>query len=394
MTHAASATAASLGPSSPSATPRLHRQRRPGIAFTVVEFPRYRELHLSVLARNGDSIRGLMERLADVLSEHQAAVVWQLVFGPVAARAASLDVMRQSLGEVNWPITWVQGDGCTGGPIAGMQIHAIGGAPVQSLTRNGRIIGRMFDDGKAKHCLLGDLGPDRTNATAPDQARETFDHLEAALGLAGMTMKDLRRTWLFLDDILAWYDPFNAVRNAFFARNEIRVGTFPASTGVGGRNPHGAAVTLSARAVSPHNSATRVEMVASPMQCPAITYGSAFSRAVEIVSSHHSHLLVSGTASIEPGGRTAHVGDLGRQIELTMQVTGAILQSHGRTFADVSRATAYFKSAADFPQFAAWCRRHDLEEWPVVATACDICRPELLFEIEVDAIGLAVGGSP
>ena len=393
MTHSTPATAASRGPHSPTASPRLPWQRRPGIAFVALEHPPLRELHLTLQAKSGDSIGELMERLANVLEEHQAAVVRQFVFGPITAYAGIMAAMRRCFGEVNWPVTWAEGDSCTGAPIAGMQIHAIGGVPVQTLTCEGRIIGRTFDDGEAKHCLLGDIGPVRTRAAAPDQARETFDHLEAALGLAGMIVKDVRRTWLFLDDILSWYGPFNAVRNAFFARNELRAGAFPASTGVGGRNPRGTAVTLSAWAVSPHNRATRVEMVTSPMQCPAIAYGSAFSRAVDIVSSHYSHLLVSGTASIEPDGRTAHVGDIRRQIELTMQVVGAILQSHGRNFADVTRATAYFKSASDFPQFSSWCNQHGLGEMPVVAAGCDICRPELLFEIEVDAIALATGGS-
>jgi enamine deaminase RidA (YjgF/YER057c/UK114 family) len=361
--------------------------------FVVFERPPIRELHLSLQPKRGDSIGELMECLADVLKKNQVTVVRQFVFGQIIAHAETMKAMRQCFGDVNWPVAWVEGSSCTGDPIAGMQIHAIGGVPIQTLTWEGRIIGRTFDDGEAKHCLLGDLGPLRVTASAPDQARETFENLEAALGLAGMTMKDVRRTWLFLDDILSWYGPFNETRNAFFARNEIRAGVFPASTGVGGRNPRGAAVALSASAVSPHNRATRFRVLGSPMQCPAIAYGSAFSRAVEIVSSHHSHLLVSGTASIEPGGRTAHVGDLRRQIELTMQVVVAILQSHGRTFADVTRAVAYFKSASDFPQFTAWCNQHGLGELPVVAACCDICRPELLFEIEVDAVGFAAGSS-
>jgi enamine deaminase RidA (YjgF/YER057c/UK114 family) len=356
------------------------------MAIAVLERPRLRELHLTLQVKEGDSIDELTERLANVLKENQAAVVRQFVFGPVAAHAGAMDAMRRCFGEVNWPVTWVEGGACAGGPIAGIQIHAVGGVPIQTLTWQGRPIGRTFDDGEARHCLLGDLGPFRTTATAPDQARETFDILETALGLAGMNVKDVRRTWLFLDDILSWYGPFNAVRNAFFARSGLQAGPFPASTGVGGRNLRGAALTLNAWAVSPYRHATRIQAVSSPMQCPAIAYGSAFSRAVEIVSSHHSHLLISGTASVEPDGRTAHVGDVGRQIELTMRVVGAILQSHGKSFADVTRATAYFKSTADFPPFAAWCARYDLGELPVLSACCDICRPEFLFEIEVDAV--------
>jgi hypothetical protein len=56
------------------------------------------------------------------------------------------------------------------------------------------------------------------------------------------------------------------------------------------------------------------------------------------------------------------------------------------SFAEVSRATAYFKSAADAPVFDQWLKRHDLSAMPVVRTCCDICRDDLLFEIELDAI--------
>jgi enamine deaminase RidA (YjgF/YER057c/UK114 family) len=100
----------------------------------------------------------------------------------------------------------------------------------------------------------------------------------------------------------------------------------------------------------------------------------------------YRQILVSGTASIEPGGRTAHVSDVRAQIELSMQVVEAILASRGMAFADVSRATAYFKSPADTPVFDAWLARHELSAMPMVRTGCDICRDDLLFEIELDAI--------
>src|SRR6185436_16831702 len=108
-------------------------------------------------------------------------------------------------------------------------------------------------------------------------------------------------------------------------------------------------------------------------------YGKAFSRAVEIGSRHHRHLLISGTASISSDGHTAHVGDARKQIDLTMEVVRAILESRGQTFADVTRAVAYFKSPAYFPLFAEWCARNQ-QEVPAVSACCDICRDDLLFE--------------
>jgi enamine deaminase RidA (YjgF/YER057c/UK114 family) len=378
--------AANSGSLSTNARAQLRWERHPGLTLAILDRPPIRELELTLNLKTGDSIGDLIGRLAEVLKRHQAAVVRQFVFGPVAAYAGTREAMRRLLGEINWPVTWVEGTSCGGGPIAGVQVHAVAGARIQTLTHDGRMVGRVFDDGEAKHCLLGDVGPAHAGTSAPEQARETFENLEVALGLAGMTMKDVARTWLFLDDILSWYAPFNAVRNACFARAELRPGSFPASTGVGGRNPRGTALVTAAWAVRPHHGSVPVQVVPSPKQCPAPVYGSAFSRAVEIASPGCRHLLVSGTASIGPEGQTAHGGDPGRQIERTMEVVSAILQSRGQTFDDVTRATAYFKSAADFPLFTAWGLSHGQGRMPVVAAGCDICRDDLLFEIELDAV--------
>jgi enamine deaminase RidA (YjgF/YER057c/UK114 family) len=74
------------------------------------------------------------------------------------------------------------------------------------------------------------------------------------------------------------------------------------------------------------------------------------------------------------------------QIALTMDVVEAILVAQGMSFADIARATAYYRHAADAPRFAGWLARHGLSHLPVVHAACDICRDDLLFELEVDAV--------
>jgi enamine deaminase RidA (YjgF/YER057c/UK114 family) len=386
MTQSVPSDAASSGLLPANAPPQIRRQRSAGMSLAMIDRPHFRELHLTLVPGNAEPVGALIERLAQLLKHHKAAVVRHLVFGAVTAHAETLRTMRRMLDVVDWPVTWVEGASCSGAPIAGMQIHAIVGAPVQSLVHNGRLVGRVFDDGEARHCVLGDLGPTHAQSPAPEQARETFENLEAVLGLTGMTLKNVARTWLFLNDILSWYGPFNTVRNAVFARSELRPGFFPASTAIGGRNPRRTALVAGAWAVLPNRASAGVHIVPSPEQCPAPAYGSAFSRAVEFVSAFHRQLLVSGTASIMPDGCTAHAGDTRQQIELTMEVISALLQSRGQSFAGVTRATAYFKSAADFPLFAAWRIRNGLEELPVVSACCDICRPELLFEIELDAV--------
>ena len=68
-----------------------------------------------------------------------------------------------------------------------------------------------------------------------------------------------------------------------------------------------------------------------------------------------------------------------------MAVVDAILVSRRLHWTDVTRATAYFKHKQDARFFPEWCLKHRVS-LPVVSTECDVCRDELLFEIELDAI--------
>jgi enamine deaminase RidA (YjgF/YER057c/UK114 family) len=366
---------------------RIRRQHGDGLDLVAVESPPVSELHLTVTPIMGEAINAMAKRLAEELNPWAATVVRQIVFGSAAAYPATLKALRQALDDPELPVAWVEGAGCGDNAIAGIQTHAIAGARVRTLSGNGRPLARTWEDALATHCVVNSILPTRSSATPPEQAREVFEKLQTGLAAAGMTMKDIVRTWFYLDDLLSWYGDFNRVRNDVFARNELRPSSLPASTGVGGRNPMGAALAAAAWAVRPHASAATVlHFAPSPEQCPASSYGSAFSRAVEIGCAGFRRLLVSGTASIARDGKTEHIGDARAQIERSMQVVAAILESRRMTFADTAFATAFFKHPADAPLFADWLARHGQQATPVVCACCDICRDNLLFEIELEAV--------
>jgi enamine deaminase RidA (YjgF/YER057c/UK114 family) len=366
---------------------RIKRLCRPGLNLIIVQAAPVTELHLTLTPGENESPVALVRRLAEVLARWDATIVRQMVFGSTPAHRVTLEALKQAFDDPAPPLTWIEGTSYSQHPLAGMQVHAVAGAKIQTVEGDHGAVARVWDNTDATHCVVSGGGPGRTTASPAAQARETFENLQETLGHAGMTMKDVARTWFYLDNILSWYGNFNCVRNDFFARSELRAGSVPASTGVGGRNPAGSALTVAAWAARSHEDTVKIaQVVPSPRQGPAPAYGSAFSRAVEIHSGSFRQLLVSGTASIAPDGTTAHAGDVRAQIELTMQVVGDLLASRQMSFADVSRATAYFKSPAAVAVFTEWLARRGLTTLPAICTCCEICRGDLVFEIELDAL--------
>jgi enamine deaminase RidA (YjgF/YER057c/UK114 family) len=326
----------------------------------------------------------LCRRFALQLRERSASPLHLLVFGNCQASRGFSEALRGVFGRVDWPITWVQGSACDGGPIAGLQAHAFTGR-IDRIVFEGRIVGSIFADGGARQCLVGGILPENLTLAHPEQTQRALETVQAILGEAGFDFADVIRTWFFLDRILDWYGEFNAARSKIYSGLKFRTGSLPASTGVGGRNPAGAALTMAAWAFRPSGKSSYAEEAASPLQCPAPAYGSSFSRAMETSSNTGRRLFISGTASIAPEGQTLWLGDVRKQVELTMEVVAAILRSRNFSFADLSRATAYFRNAADAQVFGDWLATRELTGLPVVTAQCDVCRDDLLFELEAEA---------
>ena len=308
--------------------------------------------------------------------------VAQWVFGGCRYHDEAVEL----LGDVSWPLTWVHGDGCSGENLAGTQVMALRGVEPHVLRLDGRPVGTWYEDGLARYAYLGGVLPADLSRSRPEQARSVFERLEGVLESAGFSFTDIVRTWLFLEDLLDWYDDFNPVRTRFFEERGVFDTMIPASTGIGAANPAGAALVAGAVAVRPLCEDVRIFPVASPLQCPATEYRSSFSRAAEVRAGGLRTLYVSGTASIAPGGESQFEGDIDRQIRRTMEVIEAILESRRMEWADVSRMVVYMKDMHDAPRFHEYCRRRGFPSVPYCFAHAAVCRDDLLFEVEADAV--------
>ncbi len=348
--------------------------------------PTMKDVYITIFPKEDESLSSMVDRLAHSIQAHNAEVVKFDVYGSRNKFSECLSCLEGAFSKIDWPINWIEGGEYSAKAVEGMQIQAVSGVPVDTIYHDAKPIGRVFENDLAKYCIIGNILSNKHTASKKEQTRHTFEKLEKALELAGMEISNVARTWLYIDDIFHFYDEFNKIRTKFYKEKGILDGFIPASTGIGGKNLNNTGLLASALAIQVKNSDMTIQEVLSPLQCPARKYGSSFSRAVEINTPEQRSVLVSGTASIEESGETVHIGDVDKQVAFTMEVVEAILISRGLSFTDVTRAVVYFKNDEDTIAFENYCKNNRKLALPALITNNDMCRENLLFEIEVDAV--------
>ncbi len=124
----------------------------------------------------------------------------------------------------------------------------------------------------------------------------------------------------------------------------------------------------------------------------ACEYGSAFSRGMRVDLSGLVLLFISGTASVDEQGKTAHVGNLRAQCQRTFLNITRLLESEGASWKDVVRTTCYLRDIdRDYKEFNEERMRfydeQGLNPYPAsTGIEAKLCRPELLVEVEAIAM--------
>ena len=207
----------------------------------------------------------------------------------------------------------------------------------------------------------------------------------------GASYRDVVRTWFYLADILAWYPEFNRARTAIYGKFGILPGEddgrlkLPASTGIRGEVSAGAACALDLLAVVGHaESRPLVKQLSNPGQQDAFQYGSAFSRGALLRQPDVSLLQVSGTAAIDEKGASLHPGDVRAQIDCTFDKIAALIGQEGARLWDIVAACVFVKRPEDALAYQERAAAQGLSNLPVVIMVADICREDLLFEIDAE----------
>lgn len=119
----------------------------------------------------------------------------------------------------------------------------------------------------------------------------------------------------------------------------------------------------------------------------------AFSRGMKVELDSTILLFISGTASVDAKGRTAHIGDLRAQAIHTYENIASLLKKEKATFKDIVKFTVFLKNMDDYEKFnqarAEFFKKIRLQRKDYPASTCietRLCRDDLLVEIEAITI--------
>ena len=258
------------------------------------------------------------------------------------------------------------------------------------------------------HCF--NVRPKVSDKLVYPRSLNVFDQIGRSYNAVGIPFEDVIRTWIYLGDIVGpegatqRYKELNRARTDYFAdtqfcmkyRSEAYNGeAYPASTGIGS---DGKEVMISALTLK----SDRLDVIAVPLENPqqtsAFNYGQVYSpsspkfaRALGIQWGDNGLIFISGTASITDA-ESRFVGDPVQQTVCTLDNISCLIdrancRQHGFSrfgaeLKDLAFARVYIKRMEDYPAVARTCREMCGTDVPMVFTQTDVCRPELLVEIE------------
>jgi len=360
-------------------------------------------------------------RIVESLREHHLEIVHERMFGSLSVEPSVMAARHRAFQTYGFapdnPVTYLQGNPSWGEGFAGIIIHAAStnsADDVWTIMDGENPCGRGWIRNGSTYLMLQNIqalggeeftppilpllkgrseeGLSSHPPSRPSQVRLMFDRADWILRRYGSSYKDVARTWLYLSGIMDWYPDFNKARSEKYGEFGIMPGPgdtrllLPASTGIGADAPSGAAASMDLLALVDDHSQPRVKKLSNRGQLDAFRYGAAFSRGAVITEDDVTLIQVSGTAAIDEHGVSLFPGDIRSQINCTFEKIETLLNQEGADLRNIAAATVFVKRPEYASIFREMAKDRGLEIFPAVCVVADVCREELLFEIDAEAV--------
>ncbi len=393
----------------------IRKESSDGVGFSVVDLTDVRHVFASAAPRNGGTLR---EQARDALRTIEAVIAEEGARGSIVHQAVFVkdadlieecqQIMREFYKDEMPAIIYIPQPPCDGKLVS---IEALGVGrgmgEVEIIRYSEQLVATRHDGITWFHC--GQTVPNTTANGVYDRSISAFNEMQKTLASHGVKYEQIIRTWLYLGDIVGpegetqRYKELNRARTDFYRDfhfgdgripDTIRQTVYPASTGIGTSNCD---VTMSCIALLSDRDDVILMPLENPQQVAAFDYAEHYSpespkfcRAMAIAAGDCATILVSGTASITDS-ETRFIDDVEGQTNQTLDNIAALIsegnfKQHGMpglgaTLDDLALVRVYVKRQEDYEKTRAICQQR-LGELPIIYAIGDVCREDLLVEIE------------
>ena len=307
---------------------------------------------------------------------------------------------------------------CSGAALA-VEAWAIGGKGVRVERLGPHSLSVSYDSVRWIHCAGLSSRPHQTGVYA--QTIEVLNKIGEALRLSNSAFENVVRTWFYLGHITGEegqnqrYKEFNRARTDFYQHvsfccshpfPNIPQGIYPASTGIG---MNGTDLVAGCLALQTKRKDAFLLPLENPQQTPAYAYhpkyspqSPKFSRAKALILGGYITTWISGTASVV-NSESIYPADIQKQTHQTIDNIENLLSSEnfafhgirgaGAELRDLAKIRVYLKKAEDYAKCRTICESR-FGAVPAIYAIADICRPELLVEIEGVAFSRCSAADP
>lgn len=404
---------------------KIRKVSNAGIGYSVVDLNDVRHVFAAAVPREGTTLEeqanDALRTIEDVIGEEgtRGSIVHQAVF---LADYNQIDACRRIMHEFygdQMPATaYIPQHPCEGKRLS---IEALGVGKGRGEVTIDRLSEQLV---VARHNGIAwvhgaQIVPQTSSPKVYDRSTCAFGQMKSLLASAGVRLDQIIRTWLYLGGIVDMegeeqrYKELNRARADFYEGIRFLDGrlvpgrngqpVFPASTGIGTDNRD---VMMSCIALATDRQDILATPLENPRQVAAFDYAARYSpkspkfaRAMALSCGNYATILISGTASIT-ASETRHLDDAARQTQETLDNIEALISEEnlkhhglpglGTSLDSLGGIRVYIKRQEDYARVRAVCEAR-LGELPAIYALADVCRPDLLVEIEGIAFSKSTG---
>ncbi len=393
----------------------IRRESSSGVGCSVVELNGVRHIIAVAVPRRETTLPEQMRdalRTIECVIENEGtrnSVVSQAVFVADAGLIGECrQIVRDFYGEHLPATSYIPQHPCQGTLVA-IEAMAVGGGPGKvEIERHGEQL-VVTRHGGVTWTHISQVLPKVPEPGVYARSIDAFTQMREMLAGVNVRFDQIIRTWLYLGDIVGpegetqRYKELNRARsdyyeNTRFLAKHVPPGVaetiYPASTGIGTDVRD---VIMSCLALSTKRDDIVARPLENPLQTSAFDYMASygpkspkFSRAMALTTGSCATLFISGTASITQS-ESQHIEDIEAQTNQTLDNIAALISEPnlvrhglpgcGATLRDMALARVYIKCQEDYEKTRKVCEER-LGALPIIYTVADVCRPELLVEIE------------